>query len=196
MNTLAKYILHAPNALCKPLCMAALLCGLTALTGVVTGCEDKPLAFNYCPTPVEGWEPGDTLKFHVDTVKTAGTYRIDLGVRTSSSTPYPFQSLWLVVRQHWHNPNRELCDTVMFKLTNQRGDPNGHGVTIYQYDMPCNNSKSLPAPVPTSASATSCAAKYCPALPMWASGCRRLLLPIHSKPVGRMLGLWDDRLMG
>lgn len=136
MNTLAKYILHTPNALCKPLCMVALLCGLTALAGIMTGCEDKPLAFNYCPTPVEGWEPGDTLKFHVDTVKTAGTYRIDLGVRTSSSTPYPFQSLWLVVRQHWHNPNRELCDTVMFKLTNQRGDPNGHGVTIYQYDMP------------------------------------------------------------
>ena len=67
MNTLAKYILHAPNALCKPLCMAALLCGLSALAGIVTGCEDKPLAFNYCPTPVEGWEPGDTLKFHVDT---------------------------------------------------------------------------------------------------------------------------------
>ena len=63
MNTLAKYILHTPNALCKPLCMAALLCGLSALAGIVTGCEDKPLAFNYCSTPVEGWEPGDTLKF-------------------------------------------------------------------------------------------------------------------------------------
>ena len=136
MNTLAKYIQRASYALHKALCLAALLCGLGIMAGIVTGCKDKPLAFNYCSTPVEGWEPGDTLKFHIDTVKVAGTYRIDLGVRTSSSTPYPFQSLWLVVRQHWHNPNREMCDTVMFKLTNQRGDPNGHGVTIYQYDMP------------------------------------------------------------
>lgn len=70
--------------------MAALLCGLSALAGIVTGCEDKPLAFNYCPTPVEGWEPGDTLKFHVDTVKTAGTYRIDLGYARRRQRPTPF----------------------------------------------------------------------------------------------------------
>lgn len=99
-------------------------------------CTDKPVAFDYCPTAVEGWEPGDSLKFHIDTLKHAGQYELSIGVRTSSSNPYPYQTLWLVVRQHWHNPSQELIDTIRLQLTNERGDPQGHGVTLYQYDQP------------------------------------------------------------
>lgn len=95
-------------------------CGLSALVGIVTGCEDKPLAFNYCSTPVEGWEPGDTLKFHVDTVKTAGAHTASTsGCARRRQRPTPFSPRATIPF------NRELCDTVMFKLTNQRGDLTG-----------------------------------------------------------------------
>ena len=35
-------------------------------------CTNKPVAFDYCSTAVEGWEPGDSLKFHIDTLQQIG----------------------------------------------------------------------------------------------------------------------------
>lgn len=98
-------------------------------------CNDQPSAYDYRSTPVEGWELGDTLKFHVDSINTTGNYQFSLGLRTSVSTPYPYQSLWLVVKQHWHNPEKEVTDTIQCILTNERGDTQGHGVSLYQYDQ-------------------------------------------------------------
>ena len=98
-------------------------------------CNNKPLAFNYCSTPVEVWELGDTLKYHIDTIKSDGNYQLSIGIRTSASTPYPYQSLWVVIKQHWHNPEKLVTDTVKCQLTNDRGDTNGHGVSLYQYDQ-------------------------------------------------------------
>lgn len=98
-------------------------------------CTDRPSAFDYRSTPVEGWELGDTLKYHVDTIAASGNYRFSLGIRTSASTPYPYQSLWLVIKQHWHNPEQEVTDTIQYQLTNDRGDAQGHGVSLYQYDQ-------------------------------------------------------------
>lgn len=101
----------------------------------LTGCESKPLSYSYRSTPVEGWEQGDTLHFHVDSVAHAGKYRMTLGIRYSATTPYPFQSLWLVVREHWHNPESVYCDTVECKLSNADGDIKGTGVSIYQVEQ-------------------------------------------------------------
>ena len=115
---------------------------------MLCACNDKPSAFDYRSTPVEGWELGDTLKYHVDTILTTGTYLFSLGLRTSASTPYPYQSLWLVVKQHWHNPEQEVTDTIQCQLTNDRGDAQGHGVSLYQYDQ---NLKSIPLPQGASA---------------------------------------------
>lgn len=109
-----------------------LLCLLLLLLG--TACQDKPAAYDYCATPLEGWEPGDTLKFRIDTIREAGTYAFSIGVRTSASTPYPYQSLWLVVRQHWHHPERVVSDTIECRLTDEKGDVAGHGISLYQYD--------------------------------------------------------------
>lgn len=110
--------------------------GLFALLALVAACRQQPVAFEYAPTPIEGWEPGDTLKFKIDTLRQTGTYTLDLGIRTSASTPYPFRSIWLVVRQHWHRPERVLTDTVECKLTDAKGDITGHGVSLYQYTQP------------------------------------------------------------
>lgn len=99
-------------------------------------CSRQPVAHEYRSTPVEGWEPGDTLKFRIDTLRESGIYRLTLGVRTSASKPYPFRSVWLVVRQHWHRPDTLLIDTVECVLTDEKGDIAGHGVSLYQYRQP------------------------------------------------------------
>ena len=112
--------------------VAVLLC--CAFTCFVA-CGERPVAYDFCSTSVEGWEPGDTLKFHVDTLDASGVYNLSIGVRTSSSTPYPYQTLWMVVRQQWHHPDQVMLDTIKMQLTNEFGDPQGHGVTLYQFDL-------------------------------------------------------------
>ena len=107
-----------------------------SLVSVLCACTDRPAAYDFSSTPVEGWEPGDTLKFKVDTLNASGWYDFNIGVRTSSSTPYPYQTLWMVVHQHWHNPEQVMVDTVKLQLTDERGDAQGHGVTLYQVDQP------------------------------------------------------------
>lgn len=135
-------IIHKASSLASRLVLSLLACAF------LCACNDRPSAFDYRSTPVEGWELGDTLKYHVDTITTSGNYLFSLGIRTSASTPYPFQSLWLVVKQHWHNPEQEVTDTIQCQLTNDRGDAQGHGVSLYQYDQ---NIKTLPLPQGASA---------------------------------------------
>lgn len=97
-------------------------------------CSNPQTPYNhYCSTLVEGWEPGDSLKFEVDTLQASGKYQITLGLRTSVSIPYPYQSITLLICQHWHNPERTMRDTVNMVLTDERGDANGSGVSFNQY---------------------------------------------------------------
>lgn len=103
---------------------------------LLTACDPRPVAHGYCSTPIEGWEPGDTLKFSVDTLRESGAYVLILGLRASASTPYPYRSVWLAVRQHWHHPEQVRIDTIEFKLTDAKGDMMGHGVSLYQYSLP------------------------------------------------------------
>lgn len=111
-----------------------LLCICLSLT--IMACRQKPAFFAFHSTPVEGWEQGDTLHFHVDSIEQTGNYHMLMGIRYSAATAYPFQSLWLVVRQHWHKPEMQRCDTVECKLTNADGDIKGTGVSIYQVEQP------------------------------------------------------------
>lgn len=122
-------IAHRVSVMASRLVLPLLACAF------LCACNDRPSAFDYRSTPVEGWELGDTLKYHVDTIAASGNYHFSLGIRTSASTPYPYQSLWLVVKQHWHNPEQEVTDTIQYQLTNDRGDAQGHGVSLYQYDQ-------------------------------------------------------------
>ena len=99
-------------------------------------CRHQPSAFAYRSTSVDGWEPGDTLHFHIDSIQESGNYMLTLGIRTSASTPYPFQTLWLVVQQKWYNPATLRIDTVECRLTDEKGDIAGHGVSLYQFTQP------------------------------------------------------------
>lgn len=109
---------------------------LLLCAAMMAACRHKPAAFEYCPTPVEGWEGSDTLHFRVDTIREGGTYSLSLGVRSSASLPYPFQRLYVVVRQHWHHPEALHYDTVACELVSPDGKMQGRGVSIYQYICP------------------------------------------------------------
>lgn len=41
---------------------------------LLVSCEHKPAAYDYRSVAVEGWEPGDTLYYHVDTLQVSGIY--------------------------------------------------------------------------------------------------------------------------
>ncbi len=115
----------------------ALTAALLLLTlATFCACVRRSTMYEYRPTPVDGWEQSDTLRFHADTVRRGGVYALTLGVRSSRVVPYPFQTLWLVVRQQWHNPDYRRTDTVECRLALPNGDDPGHGVTVGQYVCP------------------------------------------------------------
>lgn len=99
-------------------------------------CKENAAAYTFSSTPVDGWERSDVLTFPVDSVTSEGDYRIDVSVRTSSARAYPFRTLWLVVGQQWKNPAEVRSDTVVCRLVNDDGDPDGRGVSLLQYDFP------------------------------------------------------------
>lgn len=115
--------------------MRRLLLLLTGLA-LLAACDRAPVYSTYRSTPAEGWETIDTLTFPVDSIRRAGTYRLSIGVRTGAARPYPFQTLWMVVKQVWHTPRQLRIDTLSCRLVTPDGDRIGRGVSLYQYDFP------------------------------------------------------------
>lgn len=106
------------------------------LVSALAGCQRAPQAYEYHATPVEGWEPGDTLSFRVDSVARAGNYRLSVGVRTSAAHPFPFRVLWLEVKQRWPEAGASRTDTLPCRLVTEEGNLAGRGVSLYQYSFP------------------------------------------------------------
>lgn len=109
---------------------------LTIALLLMAGCRQRTIYHHYCATPVEGWEMIDTLTYTVDTLTQTDNYAIELGVRTSQAVGYPFQTLWIEVRQVWYTPGGALeqrCDTLACKMTNPMGDSKGQGTSMHQF---------------------------------------------------------------
>lgn len=100
----------------------------------LSACDRLPAHSVYRSTPVNGWEPKDTLFFPIDSVDRAGRYVLSVGVRTTAL--YPFQSLWLVVKQQWRRPDSGRLDTVVCRFTNEAGNPDSRGLSLNQYEFP------------------------------------------------------------
>ena len=71
------------------------------------------------------------LTYDIDTVRQAGTYNLDVGVRTTNA--FPYKKLWLVVEQHFTNPAMSRADTLACSFVNEEEDRNGKGTNTYQY---------------------------------------------------------------
>lgn len=84
----------------------------------------------YQSVPVEGWESQNIVTFVVDSVPKESYYYMTLGIRTTNQ--YPFQSLWLQVKQRWFNPDTSLVDTVKCVLMDRLGNEYGDGIGVKQ----------------------------------------------------------------
>lgn len=111
----------------------ALLLAASIIVGMAA-CDSVPVSYAYRSTPVNGWEPKDTLSFPIDTIGRTGRYAMSVGVRTTAL--FPFQSLWLVVKQQWHQTSAGKLDTVVCRFTNTTGDPANHGLSLNQFEFP------------------------------------------------------------
>ncbi len=115
--------------------MKQCLCLVFALLTLLA-CNEPPVFCDYRATPVDGWEPCDTLVFDIDTLRNGGSHAMDVLVRASAVQPYPFQTLWLVLEQEWVSPALRRTDTLACTLATSDGDITGHGVAHYQYAFP------------------------------------------------------------
>lgn len=124
----------------------AFLTGATTLLAatLLAACRPQPAAYAFCSVPVDGWERSHVLTFPIDTLGHAGTYRIDVCLRTSTARPYPFRTLWLEVRSRLDEGGHVQTDTLACNLVNAKGDPDGRGVSLLQYDFALDT-LSLPA---------------------------------------------------
>lgn len=114
----------------KPL---AIMVAATAVCLFALSCERTSMLHTYRHTPVNGWEQSDVLTYDIDTIRQAGTYNLDVGVRTTNA--FPYKKLWLVVEQHFTNPAMSRADTLACSFVNDEEDRNGKGTNTYQYTL-------------------------------------------------------------
>ena len=110
-----------------------LLLAVAFVAIALSSCDSDVIYDKYNHTPLVGWEKNDTLSFDVPPVKDAGRYRLELGLRTSTS--FPFTGLSLVV-EHTVEPDHMLyTDTVNCRLADEKGNVLGNGVSCFQYNF-------------------------------------------------------------
>lgn len=109
------------------------------LAFILTSCDNdqQTLCYRYVSIPVEGWEIQNSISFPIDTIKTESDYAITLGLRTTNR--YPFQSIWLLVKQRWYNPDTTFMDTVKCVLMDNFGNESGSGISFKQNEYSIKN---------------------------------------------------------
>ena len=101
---------------------------------MLASCTTDKVYDTYIHTETEGWEKNEDIVFNIDSLKEGGTYSLILGVRLSDT--YPFKNLHMVVDQTIYPGQQHLQDTVTCHVASRNGTMLGHGVSLYQYDMP------------------------------------------------------------
>jgi len=104
---------------------------LLVMVSMAVGCSRKTIYSHYEPTPLEGWEKNDTLSFRVMLIRSDGSYKEEIGLRTSGA--YPFTGLTLVVEQRSVPSGMMRSDTLHARLVSRDGTVQGKGIVYYQY---------------------------------------------------------------
>lgn len=99
-----------------------------------TGCDHEATSYQCRPVDVDGWEQFDTLMFVVDSLPNDGLYALNVGLRTTNA--FPYQTLFLEVKQKWEQPAAYRCDTLKCTLAAPNGDIKGSGISHFQYVFP------------------------------------------------------------
>lgn len=98
-----------------------------------TSCGGGEIYDTYRHTPLNGWDRTDTLYYDVPPVESAGIYRQELGLRIDDD--FPFTGLTLVVDRTIEPGHRVSSDTLRCRLSDDKGNSYGQGVSYYQYDF-------------------------------------------------------------
>ena len=109
-------------------------CLVLIMISLVSCKREKVVCYVYNHTPIEGWEQHNVQTFQIDTIREDGYYDFSVCLRNTNS--YPFQSLWLLVQQHFLRPDTVMQDTVVCYLTDLQGNQQGKGFSIYQNEYP------------------------------------------------------------
>lgn len=100
---------------------------------VLSACSGGVVYDTYNHTPINGWDKGDTLFFDVPPVVEAGLYRQEIGLRTNQN--FPFTGITFVLDRTVEPGHRVSSDTIRCRLTDNKGNTLGQGVSYYQYDF-------------------------------------------------------------
>ena len=94
------------------------------------GCDnDSTLTNQYQSLPAKGWDSQNSLSFTVDSIRQTGNYNLTVYVRTTRNIQ--FQSISVVVEQHFKNPLHDSRDTIEVKLADEMGNLEGKGLYLY-----------------------------------------------------------------
>lgn len=110
-----------------------LLTTALAVMLVMASCQRGTVMHEYRNTPAGGWDQSDMLVYPLDTVKEAGEYNVDIGVRTTNM--FPYKKLWLVVESELVNPDTTFADTLMCDFNEEGGVSARRGLNAYQFDF-------------------------------------------------------------
>ncbi len=110
---------------------------IIAVSIIFFSCSESRVYDHYAHTPISGWEKNDTLVFNTDTIRDAGTYSQDIGLRINSS--YPFMAITLVIDQTVYPEHTTKSDTINCNLIDKNGRSKGLGISYYQYSFPISD---------------------------------------------------------
>lgn len=134
---------------CLPAALSAMLAGLP----VVTGCTDERQSYAFSHVAPSGWDSEDTLTMTADTLRRGGTYAVILCLRLTTTPPtYPYTDITLAVTGHYaaqHHRTVTTTDTLHLTLTSERGDMQGRGTSLFQFDVPFDTLRLVPGCAPT-----------------------------------------------
>lgn len=98
-----------------------------------SSCDTDVVYDTYNHTQIEGWEKNDTLVFDVPRMLSSGRYRLEMGMRTTGA--FPFTGLSVVVEQTVIPGYRTVTDTLRCRLSDDKGNILGQGVSCFQYNF-------------------------------------------------------------
>ncbi len=112
---------------------------------LVASCTLRTPYSHYQHLADETWDSADTLCFNIP-LRQAGTYTLQVGLRTNSFFPYTGLTMGVAVSSTSHTVAAR--HSLNMAITNERGFLYGSGISVYQYDA------QLPGVVSTTAADT------------------------------------------
>ena len=106
---------------------------------LLAACDTRVVYNHYEHTSSAGWEKNDVLAFSTKPMTQDGNYIEEVGLRITTS--YPFTQLTLVIEQTILPAHTLFRDTLNCDLINEKGIPEGPGISHFQYRFPL---KALP----------------------------------------------------